>query len=83
MAVPIRHKFNCWIFDHLLWTRLAQSARDSARIVADTETLPGSCGSVLAVREWVEHHRPEIAIVALIHFVFVLTAMSLLVYTGQ
>ena len=32
---------------------------------------------VLTAIEWVEHHPPEIAIVAVIHFVFVLVAIAL------
>ena len=30
--------------------------------------------------EWVKHHPPEIAVVALMHFVFVLVAIALLVH---
>jgi len=39
--------------------------------------------ALLTWQEWVERHPPEIAIVALIHFVFVLAAIALLVYMGQ
>lgn len=37
----------------------------------------------LTWREWVEHHPPEIAILAVIHFVFVFVAVVLLTYLAQ
>jgi hypothetical protein len=38
---------------------------------------------VLTWREWVEHHPPEIVLVVLIHFFFVLALIAALVYVGQ
>jgi phage shock protein PspC (stress-responsive transcriptional regulator) len=37
---------------------------------------------VLTWWEWVEHHPPEIVIVALVHFVFLFAVIALLVYVG-
>lgn len=34
-------------------------------------------------REWVEHHPPEIALIATMHFVFVFALIGLLVYGAQ
>ena len=42
--------------------------------------LAGS--GVLTWWEWVEHHPPQIVIVALVHFVFLFAVIALLVYVG-
>jgi hypothetical protein len=39
--------------------------------------------ALLTWQEWVEHHPPEIAIVAVLHLVFAFTAIALLVYARQ
>jgi hypothetical protein len=39
--------------------------------------------ALLTWLEWVEHHPPEIAIVALIHLVFVLVAIALIMHIGR
>jgi len=39
--------------------------------------------AVLTWREWVEHHLPEIAVVAVMHFAFVMLVIALLVSTAQ
>jgi heme/copper-type cytochrome/quinol oxidase subunit 2 len=38
---------------------------------------------VLTWREWVEHHPPEIAVVAVMHFAIVLIVIAMLVYAAQ
>ena len=50
----------------------------------DSETLHRCRGSGFAdLVEWVKHHPPQIAVVALIHFVFVLAAVALAVHVGR
>lgn len=85
MAVPLHRKIGHWIFDHLLWDP-AGTARAGFRrgLWATRKLLVILAGTVaLTWAEWVEHHPPEIAIVALIHLVFVFAAVALLVYVGQ
>ena len=84
-ALPIAQKFALWIFDHLLWDP-AGSARVGfwGGLWATRKLVIAFAGAALLTwREWVEHHPPEIAIVAVIHFVFVLAVIALLVYIGQ
>lgn len=51
---------------------------------ATRKLLAAVAGSALLTWwEWVEHHPPAIAVVALIHFVFVLAAIALAVYIRQ
>jgi hypothetical protein len=39
--------------------------------------------ALLTWLEWIEHHPPQIVIIALIHFVFVFAVIGLVVYVGQ
>ena len=85
MAAQVHRKITRWIFDHLLWDT-AGTARNSfwAWLWAARKLLVALAGAALLTwQEWVKHHPPERAIVALLHFVFVLTALGLFVYTGQ
>jgi hypothetical protein len=82
---PIGRKIASWIFDHLLWDS-GGSAQPGfwAGLWATRKLLLALAGSTLLTwLEWVEHHPPDIVIVAVIHFVFVLFAIALLVYIGQ
>jgi hypothetical protein len=74
-----------WIVDHLLW-----NAGNAARtgfwggLWATRRLLVAlALSAVLTWREWVEHHPPEIAIVAAMHFALVMLVIALLVYTAQ
>lgn len=74
-----------WVVDHLLWGAGGAgrtgpwgglwAARKLLRALA--------VSAVLTWREWVEHHPPEIAIVAVTHFMIVLVVIALLVYIAQ
>jgi hypothetical protein len=85
MAVLIPRKIARWIFAHLLWDTKGSTREGLWRGVWATRklfiALAGS--ALLTWREWVEHHPPEIAILAMIHFMFVSAAIALLVYAGQ
>jgi membrane-anchored protein YejM (alkaline phosphatase superfamily) len=68
-----------------LWDT-AGTAREGlwAWLWATRRLLLALAGSAwLTWQEWVKHHPPEIAIVAVLHFSFVLIAIALLVYAGQ
>jgi hypothetical protein len=85
MAPPILRKVPLWIFNHLLWDTTG-SVREGFRrgLWATRKLFIALAGAALLTwREWVEHHPPAIVVVALIHFVFVLAAIALFVYTGQ
>jgi hypothetical protein len=85
MAASIHRKGARWIVEHLLWDTTGAARKDFwAGLWAARKLIAALAGAALLTgREWVEHHPPEIAIVALIHFVFVLAAIALFVYTGQ
>ena len=85
MAVPMHRKITRWVIGHLLWDT-SGSARDGfmGGLWATRKLSVAVVGSaVLTWREWVTNHPPEIALVALIHFVFVLAVIALAVQIGR
>lgn len=85
MAVPIHRKITRWIIHHLLWDTTG-ATRESFRggLWATRKLFVAVAGAALLTWwEWVEHHPPEIAVVALIHFVFVLAVTALAVHIGR
>ena len=85
MTLPVHRKITGWIFDHLLWDNTGAAPQGFRRVLWATRKLLIAlvASGVLTWREWVGHHPPEIAIVAVIHFVFVLAVIALLIYFGQ
>jgi hypothetical protein len=85
MEVPIHRKIALWIFHHLLWDPAGAGPEGFWRALwAMRKLLIALAGSAaLDWMEWVEHHPPEMAIVVVIHFVFVLAAIGLVVYVWQ
>ena len=82
MATPIYRKITIWVIDHLLWDVNAP-AREGfwGWLCVKWRLFAAVAGAALLTwREWVKHHPPEIAVVALIHFVFVLVAIALVVH---
>ncbi|MES1257794.1 MAG: hypothetical protein ABUS51_05170 [Acidobacteriota bacterium] len=73
-----------WTLDHLVWdTSGGPDAGFPKWLWATRKLWLAVAGSAfLTWREWVKHHPPEIAIVELIHFVFVLAAIALFVRFG-
>jgi hypothetical protein len=84
MSAPIHRKIARWMIDHLLWDTAGTTREGFLRgLWATRKLLAAMAGAALLTwLEWVEHHPPEIAIVALIHFVFVLAAIALIVAIG-
>jgi hypothetical protein len=81
MAEPILRSMKSWILAYVLWDDSGKSLQGIRRSLwAMRKVLVAFLAStVLTWREWVEHHPPEIAIIAVLHFVFVLVAVALLV----
>lgn len=78
--MPIGRTITSWTFSHMLW-----DAGDNPRqgflgaLWALRKLLVALAASiVLTWREWVEHHPPEIALIATMHFVFVFALIVLL-----
>lgn len=84
MTVTTPRKIMRWMLDHMLWDTSGAAGRGFwPGLWATRKLLIALVGSgVLTWREWVEHHPPEIVIVALIHFVFVFAVSALFVYAG-
>jgi|ERR1700722_15857728 hypothetical protein len=81
MAAPVHR----WVFDNLLWDTHGRAREGFEKgLWATRKLVIAILGSALLTwQEWVAHHPPEIVIVALIHFVFVLAAIALVVFIGQ
>ena len=85
MAAQIHRKIPRWIIDNLVWDT-AGAARGGFRggLWATRKLFIAAAGAALLTWwESVEHHPPAIAVVALIHFVFVLAAIALFVHIGR
>ena len=85
IAVRLHRKIARWIVDHILWDTATNRPRAGfwRGVWATRKLLVALAGAGLLTRlEWVEHHPPDIAIVAILHFVFMLSAIALLVYAG-
>lgn len=84
MSVPTYRKITRWIFDHMLWDTAPTAGTGFwPGLWATRKLLLALVGSaVLTWWEWVEHHPPDIAIVTIVHFVFVFALIALLVYLG-
>lgn len=74
-----------WIIENLLWDT-SGTAREGLRGMlwaARKLFVAVAAAALLTWWEWVEHHPPEIALIALIHLAFVLAAIALIVRIGQ
>jgi hypothetical protein len=85
VAAPLHKRITGWIFDHLLWDTSGAERRVFRGGLWATRKVVAALAlsALLTWREWVEHRPPEIAIVEIIHFVFVLAVIALFVYIGQ
>lgn len=68
-----------WIIDHVLWETRPTEHEGFRRWLWATWKLSAAVvvSALLTWSEWVEHHPPAIALIALIHFVFVLLAIAI------
>src|SRR5882724_9475122 len=85
MAKPILQSIKSWVVDHVLWDDSARSPQGlwGAFWALRKVLMALLVSAVMTWQEWVKHHPPEIAIIAVIHFGFVLVAVALLVYAGH
>jgi hypothetical protein len=85
MPAPVYRKIGRWILDHLLWDTIEINKESGRAWVwpAWRLLLAVIASTLMTWWEWVLHHPPEIGIVALIHFVFVLLAIALVVHIGR
>ena len=78
-------KITRWMIDHLFWDT-GTTAREGflGGLWATRKLiLAVAVSAVLTWREWVTNHPPEIALVAVIHFVFVMVVIALAVQIGR
>lgn len=85
MTRPVHWGITDWIVRHLLWDESGPAQKSlSGRLLAKWRLWAAVVGSaVLTWAEWVKNRPPEIAVVALIHFVFVLVVIAILVHIGR
>jgi hypothetical protein len=84
MAAPIHRRITRWTIDHLIWDTSGMRKRGFwGWLWAARKLCIAVIGAALLTwLEWIKHHPPEIVIVALMHFVFVLIVIALVVYIG-
>jgi len=79
MPSPFRRGVR-WVYRSLLWDP-PERAEGAGRLLWGTRKLVA--GLLLTVfltwREWVEHHPPEIALIAVMHFAVVMIALAMLI----
>ena len=78
-------KITRWIFNHLLWDTTGAVPRGFWRGLGGTRKrlIALAVSAALDWMYWVEHHPANMALIAVIHFVFVLAAIALWVYVWQ
>jgi hypothetical protein len=83
--MPIGRTITAWMFSHLLWDTAGSTRRGFLGALWALRKLlvALAAAAVLTWREWVEHHPPEIALIAVIHFIFVFALIAALVYCAQ
>lgn len=74
-----------WVRLHLLWDTTDTTPQGFRKAMwATRKVIVAIMGAALLTwLEWIEHHPPQIVIIALIHFVFVFAVIGLVVYVGQ
>ena len=74
-----------WIIDHVLWDTGATERKGVwGWLWPRWKLFVAAVGAALMTwLEWVKHHPSEIAVVALIHFAFVLIAIALFVHVAR
>lgn len=74
-----------WLYRSLIWDPSATVLPAWLRVLWAARKLLFAVALTIALtwREWVEHHPPEIGIITVIHFVFVMMALALVVRGWQ
>ena len=85
MADSAARKVANWIRAYLLWDTAGRDPSGFLGALWATRKMliALAATALLTWREWVEHHPPEIVIVAFLHFAFVFAAIGLAVYALQ
>ena len=78
-------RFCAWIFDTLLWDTAGSARSGFTEVLWATRkvVMAAAAAGFLSWREWVEYEPRQIMLAALMHFLFVLTAIGFLVYSLQ
>lgn len=73
-----------WMIDNIFWDSSGSPRAGLSGALWATRKLLLAvlAAALLTWMEWEEHHPPFIALIALIHFVFVLIVITLAVYIG-
>jgi hypothetical protein len=85
MPEPVRNSVKHWLLNQLLWDgAVAKPAGFRKTLWATRYLLLAFAGAVfLTWREWIEHRPPEIALIAVIHFFFVLGLIAVCLSARQ
>ena len=85
VTVSTGSKIARWIFDHLLWDTTGAGPQGFWRGFWATRKLLIALllSAALDWMEWVEHHPPQMAVVAMVHVVLALAVIALCVYVWQ
>jgi len=81
MAVPLHRRITGWIFGNLIWDPAGTARQGFRKGLWATRklTLAVVLSALLDWFEWAHHHPPDMAFVALVHFVVVLALIALVV----
>jgi hypothetical protein len=83
--MPIGRTITAWMISHLVWDTAGSTLQGFLGVLWALRKLliALAVSAVLTWREWVEHRPSEIALLAVIHFIFVFALIALLVYCAQ
>jgi hypothetical protein len=70
-----------WIYQNLLWDPSVHTDSAVPRMIWGVRKLALGVlvAAILTWREWIEHHPPEIALIAGIHFLLVMSVLAVLI----
>jgi hypothetical protein len=85
MAEPVGLSMKSWVVDRILWDKSGKPLQGfwGAPRALRKVLIALLVSAVMTWKEWVTRHPPEIALIAVLHFVFALVAVALLVYVWQ
>ena len=85
MTIPLHRRITSWIFNNLIWDPTGTARTGFRRGLWATRKLILAIvlSALLDWLEWTHHHPPDMALVALVHFVFALALVALGVYVWR